>query len=138
VATNPACLEAIRTLTAVLQDRTILYVLVGGAALQFRYGIIAVRATADIDTVVLVDTWDEYDTLLHDLERRGWKADRQHEYRRHAPGGCVVDLLPYPIREAKEEHQVVLPHSKGTLSTIGWAEALAGCLVRARRHQGRV
>lgn len=124
MATNPACLDAIRTLIAVLSDRNISYVIVGGAALQLRYGITSVRTTADVDTIVLVDTWQDYDDVLSDLERRGWMPDREHEYRRHAPGRCVVDLLPYPIDEAKGEDQVVLPRSKGKLSTIGWIEAL--------------
>src|SRR5438034_2517575 len=61
VAANPACLDAIRALIAVLRDRNIPYVIVGGAALQLRYGITSVRATADIDTIVLADTWQEYD-----------------------------------------------------------------------------
>lgn len=124
MATNPACLDAIRTLIAVLRDRNIPYVIVGGVALQLRYGITSVRTTADVDTIVLVDIWEEYEDLLSDLQTRGWKADREHEYRRHAPGGCIVDFLPYPINEAKGEDQVVLPRSKGKLSTIGWVEAL--------------
>lgn len=124
MATNPACLEAIRALIAVLGNRNIPYVIVGGAALQLRYGITSVRATADVDTIVLVDTWEEYDNMLSDLRSRGWTENREHEYRRHAPGGCIVDLLPYPTHEAKGKDRVVLPRSQGKLSTIGWVEAL--------------
>ncbi len=124
MATNPACLDAIRTLITVVRHRNIVYVIVGGAALQLRYGITSVRTTADIDTVVLVDTWEEYNSLVGELQSRGWTANSVHEYRLHAPGGCIVDLLPFPIHDAKGEHQVVLPHSKAKLSTIGWAEAL--------------
>ncbi len=68
MATNPACLDAIRTLIVILRDRKVLYVIVGGAALQLRYGIISMRTTADVDTVVLVDTWKEYDSPV---ERAG-------------------------------------------------------------------
>lgn len=124
MATNPACLDAIRALIAVLRDRNISYVIIGGAALQLHYGIISVRTTADVDTIVLVDTWEEYDGLLSDLQSRGWASSHEHEYRRHAPGGCIVDLMPYPIHEARGENHVVLPQSKGKLSTIGWLEAL--------------
>ena len=126
MATNPACLEAIRVLIAVLRDRGIPYVIIGGAAFQLRYGITSVRTTADVDTIVLVDTWEEYGSLFAELHGRGWTGDSEHEYRLHAPGGCILDLLPYPIRDTREDDKMVLPKSGGKLSTIGWVEALFG------------
>lgn len=122
MAVNPACLQALRVLIAFLDERHVLHVIVGGAALQLIYGVASVRATADVDTVILVDSWEEYNTLVEALKAREWKLDPEHEYRLRAEG-CIMDLLPYPVREIRDD-RLVLPRSRGVLSTVGWIEAL--------------
>lgn len=122
MATDPACLTALRTLVAVFDRRGILYALVGGTAVQFVYGVVAARFTADIDTMVLVRSLEEFYAVQAELEAEGWQRG-QEPYRMLALSGCRIDILPYSEREVEGE-RIRFPGSQTVLSVVGWLEAI--------------
>lgn len=122
MATDPACLLALRALLGILSARKIEYVLIGGVAMQMLYGFVVARTTNDVDAVVLVETWKEYRELTDELRQLHWDA-ADRPYRLKTPEGCLFDLLPYPIREAPDD-RIIFPESDEPLPTIGLVEAL--------------
>lgn len=122
MATDPACLAALRTIVAMFDRRGVLYALVGGTAAQFVYGVVAARFTADIDTVVLVHSLEEFYAVQAELATGGW-VQAEEPYRMLAPGGCRIDMLPYSERDV-QGGQMKFPGSQIALSVVGWVEAI--------------
>ncbi|HXF82754.1 MAG TPA: nucleotidyl transferase AbiEii/AbiGii toxin family protein [bacterium] len=123
MATDPACLMALRTLVALFDRRQVLYALVGGTAVQLMEGVVQARFTVDVDAIVLAHGVEELRSVLADLETRGWQRDPE-PYRMLAPGGCRIDILPYLAGEIRGD-RLRLPGTDRMLSTAGWIEAVA-------------
>lgn len=122
MATDPACLQALAQLSALLDRRGIISALIGGMALQLLQPLATARVTHDIDLALLVESFDEYEEIRSELLAIGWTAEPE-EHRLRTREGCLVDLLPYPRKDVVDDH-VILPRSKTPLNVAGMVEAI--------------
>jgi predicted nucleotidyltransferase len=85
-------LTALAILGEVLKERQAEYGLIGALAWQLGLGV-EYRTTLDVDIVVQVSSWENYDEIKRALVGHGFEMGREPHWL--VLGGTHVDLLPY-------------------------------------------
>ncbi len=80
-----------------------------------------VRETRDADHVIKLASWVEWETVLADLERRGFRRGRGEQEHRLYYGVAEVDLIPYGITEGPDEI-LIWPKSGNRMNLTGFAD----------------
>lgn len=66
---------------------------------------LTIRETADIDSVVQVQSWDQFEHLKKRLVERGFNLDRK-PHRMRFGKHTIIDLLPYGPELIKDNHLI--------------------------------
>lgn len=108
-------IRALAVLGEVLKERQAEYSLIGALAWQLGLGM-EYRTTLDVDVVVHVSSWEDYDQIKKTLVQRGFEMGRQPH--RLVSGGAHVDLLPYSL-DLLEGTKLVWPDGR-TMDMTGY------------------
>lgn len=81
------------------------------------------RLTRDADVAVAVATWDDYKTLAKTLTRDYGFQEGDERQRLVAPGGALLDLIPFGAIEAERREIRWPPEEAFAMSTLGFREA---------------
>src|SRR5712691_11796566 len=92
---DPALVDAVRLIAQVAGAGRLVVIgaTVTTVLIDLRYGLADGRATRDVDAVVKVSDWEEYESLIENLIAAGFTAGR--ELHRLHYRGAEIDLIPY-------------------------------------------
>jgi predicted nucleotidyltransferase len=124
---EPKAVEALRILARVFSQEGRRFVLIGATVPQIIFDSpegSGSRETKDIDAVVAVNTWDDFNRLRERLEQEGFCQGRvAHEFWR---GNDVrIDLIPFGPALVTQDH-LSWPNGGAIMNVCGLEEAL-GC-----------
>lgn len=119
---DPAVIEALRLLIGLIGDER--FVIIGATVprVLIDQGLAGGRATRDVDAVLRVDTWEEFQELTRRLVTVGFRlrgAPHRFEY-----GRAEIDLIPYS-RALAPGGRLQWPGEDRAMSTLGIEEAFA-------------
>lgn len=82
---------------------------------------IGTRETRDADHVVLLKSWEEWDGVLNDLERLGFKRGNRGQEHRLYFETAEIDLIPYGLQKGPDE-VLVWPRSGLSMNLAGFSD----------------
>jgi predicted nucleotidyltransferase len=83
--------------------------------------LIGTRETRDADHVVLLKSWEEWDAVLNDLERLGFRRGNRGQEHRLYFRTAEIDLIPYGLQEGPDE-VLVWPKSGHSMHLAGFSD----------------
>ena len=92
---------------------------------EHQHDIAPVRSTRDVDVAVIVADWDEYRSLAARLLREHGFRETDRPHRLEAPGGTLLDLIPFGAIENPDRAIGWPPDEAFVMSTIGFSEVYA-------------
>ncbi|MCD4736516.1 MAG: nucleotidyl transferase AbiEii/AbiGii toxin family protein [Bacteroidales bacterium] len=117
--------EVFQSIDEVLRKQKTPYYLIGASAIaleMLKLGTRPARGTKDIDFAVMVSSEDEYESILNELEKKGFSSTNDPWRIRHKKSDVLVDLLPFGVIE--ENNTVNFKRSKSELHVLGFTEVL--------------
>ncbi len=131
-------LEVIDLLVSVSDALNIEIVLVGAVARDIHFllvhGIKPGRATADVDFVLLIPSWDAFSEVMTRITRDGkCTRDSKMQHRLYSSAGIMFDLIPFGAIEDPAGKISWPPDCDHVMTTIGFQDALDSaqtCLVK--------
>jgi len=129
---NPVFEQALLRVINAVTPLAIPYFIAGATArdivLHGIFGHPPIRATRDIDTALLVSSWDEFETAKTRLIQAGLEATEQVHRLKEPESGLPVDIIPFG-HLADKEGQIQWPPSHDiTMSVVGFQEAYESAL----------
>lgn len=117
--------EVFELIDDVLKNRGIPYYLIGATAIGIeilKKGIKPWKATKDIDFAIMLSSLEVYDEVIEDLQKVGFKKQKDPWRFSHNDYEITVDLLPYG--EIEENNTVNFVERKTELHVLGYKEIL--------------
>lgn len=140
---NPIFEQALLKVTHAVSPLNVPYFIAGATArdivLHGIFGHEPIRATRDIDTALLVSSWDEFETIKQGLHSAGLEATGQAHRLREPDSGLPIDIIPFGGLADKDGHIQWPPSHEVTMSVVGFQEAYDNALtVQLQGHKLKV
>ncbi len=124
---EPEAVEVLRILAGVLSQEGRRFVLIGATVPQIIFDSpksSGSRVTKDVDAIVAVNSWDDFNHIRERLEHEGFRQGRMaHELRFGAE--VRIDLIPFGPALIEQDH-LSWPDGGAVMNVCGLEEAL-GC-----------
>jgi len=123
---EPEAIEALKALQRVLKKEGIESILMGALVPHLLIDLdedLGSRPTLDVDSSVKTRSWREYDRLVNELEKAGFKRSKE-EHRVIYGNHVRIDILPYHPQLVSKD-RLIWPKSGNEMITIGLKEAFA-------------
>ena len=92
--------------------------------LNYVYDIKVYRATNDIDFAVRVKSWEEYDKLIDEVEKAGFRKDERIAHRFYTEA-LIIDFIPFGEITDKNTNITWQDNDKKEMNVIGFEDAFA-------------
>jgi len=120
-----AIIEVISDIDKVTKTLNISYFIVGAAArniIDIIYETKSVRVTRDVDFVINVSNWDEYNTLVDNLiSKYSYNPDNSIKHRFYNEKNKAADIIPFGEIE-NPKYSIQWPGTDFLMSTMGFEE----------------
>ncbi|MCD6162929.1 MAG: nucleotidyl transferase AbiEii/AbiGii toxin family protein [candidate division Zixibacteria bacterium] len=124
-------IKAISDMDEATQALDISYFIIGAFArdiINILYETKSIRATRDIDFIINVSGWDEYNALVNKLlSEYGYVFNRYQKNRLNSKTGKLVDIVPYGDIE-NPKYSIQWPNTGFVMSAMGFEEVNEACL----------
>ncbi|MGR5061011.1 nucleotidyl transferase AbiEii/AbiGii toxin family protein [Vibrio rotiferianus] len=119
--------KALAKVTQAVTPLKVPYFIAGATArdivLHGVFGHPPIRATRDIDTALLVSSWDQFESIKQSLLSSGLKETEQAHRLKEPESGLPIDIIPFGDL-ADPKGQIQWPPSHDiTMSVVGFKEA---------------
>lgn len=114
--------KALRLLHDYFAEKQIPFALVGALVPALLLSSeVGARETRDADQVIKLTSWQEWEAVIADLVKRGFKQGRGEQEHRLYYGVAEIDLIPYGVSSGSEE-VLVWPKSGNHMNMTGFAD----------------
>jgi len=129
---NPVFEQALLRVTDAVSPLGVPYFIAGATArdivLHGIFGHEPIRATRDIDTALLVSSWEEFEAIKQGLLTAGLEETQQSHRLKEPESGLPIDIIPFG-NLADKNGQIQWPPSHDiTMSVVGFQEAYDSAL----------
>jgi len=119
---DPGAIEALRLLIGLIGAERFVVIGASVPTVLLDQGLAGGRATRDVDAVLRVDSWEEFQELTRRLMTVGFRV--RGAPHRFAYGSAELDLIPYS-RALAPDGRLEWPGEDRAMSTLGIEEAFA-------------
>ncbi|GAB1077220.1 MAG: nucleotidyl transferase AbiEii/AbiGii toxin family protein [Shewanella algae] len=124
---NPVFEQALLRVVKAVNTLNVPYFIAGATArdivLNGIFGHAPIRATRDIDTAILVSSWEEFEATKASLLQAGLETTNQIHRLKETESGLPVDIIPFGSLADHEGHIQWPPSHDITMSVVGFQEA---------------
>jgi predicted nucleotidyltransferase len=139
---DQSVVEAIAIVSMAAERHDIPILIVGAAArdflLEHACGISSGRATEDVDFGVRVNSWEDYEALVAELESGGFTRDTKKRHRLKAPNSLLIDLVPFGPIAGRDQQIIWPPEDDRRMSVEGFESAMNNAVELLLRSEPRL